>query len=262
MYLLGVCVSLLTHELASLWTICPASTWRKNPKLLLSTTLLFFCSSRQIHHCKIVAESGNILFVVHPIRNLRHRHAAWGFSSHQSEGARTRSCRWNLDASKSVEVLLLASKSQSCCSTRGGSLHTVTTPLFLFWGLQVCPAYSGCEAIPCVTFSSILATQSSILCGAVVSVSASAAEIKVAKIFCLFKQASGLGTIFVCVEMKYLLFVKTADSLKPKWRPGDVSNRTLIYIKQQRHFSFDCAHLKKVHQPLDWGWYWWYSCFH
>lgn len=37
-------------------------------------------------------------------------------------------------------------------------------------------------------------------------VSTSAAEIKVAKILCLFKQASGLGTNFLCVEMKYFIY--------------------------------------------------------
>lgn len=128
----------------------------KTPNLLLSKTLLFLCSSRQIYNCNIVAKSGNVLSVVHPVRNLRHRHAARDFSSHQSGGARTKSCRWNLDASKSVEVLLLTSKTKSSLQYFWWSVHTVTTPSFLFWGLQVCPAYPGSESVPCVTFSSDL----------------------------------------------------------------------------------------------------------
>lgn len=144
------------HLFVQYFLQAPPKGGGKTPNILLSKTLLFLCSRRQICHCNIVAKSGNVLFVVHPIRNLRHRHAARGFSSHQSGGVRTKSCRWNMDASKSVEVFLLTSKTQSSLQYLWWSVHTVSTPSFLFWGLQVCPAYPGSEAVPCMTFSSVL----------------------------------------------------------------------------------------------------------
>lgn len=62
----------------------------------------------------------------------------------------------------------------------------------------------GLKLFPVWLSPQSLQLQVAFSCGAFVSISTSAAKIKVIKI-CLFKQASGLGTIFVCVEMKHFI---------------------------------------------------------
>lgn len=142
------------------------------------------------------------------------------------------------------------------CSTCGGSVHCSDYTTFLVLRAAHLPclywvwSYSLCDFL-----LSPLQLEVPFSCGAVVSASTYAAEIKVAKFLCLFKQASGLGTIFLCVEMKY--FISEKCHFKPKLRARDASNRILIYTKKERHFKSDCAHLRKLHQPLDtWEWYW------
>lgn len=251
-----------THELTSLCTIYPASTWGENLNLLLSTALLSLCSSRQIYHCNIVTKTGNIIFVVHSVRNLRHRQAVRAFppTGLKEPGQEVADEIWmHLSQWKFSSWL---PRTNPHCTTCGGSVHTVPTPLFVFWGLQVCPAYSGSETIPCESFSSVLWNSKFHLAVEQLWVLAHLLlKLRLQKFFAYLSKHQVWVQFFFVLRWN-TLFMKIPDSFKPKWRPRGVSNRIMIYIKKKRHFSFDCTHLKKVHQPPDWRWYWWCTCFH
>lgn len=132
----------------------PCKHLRKNPQTSFVKDLTVLLSSRQIHHCNIVAKSGNV-FVIQPIRPWSTDMLPGAFHPTNLKEPEQESAdeiwihlsRWKFSSWLQEPVLL---------QYLWRSVHTGTTLLFLFWGLQVCLAYSGSEAILCVTFSSVL----------------------------------------------------------------------------------------------------------